>query len=1040
MASMLGSELDAGYVEAEGQALGDRSAFSIFSARPVGLEWLGEELGERRPLAAIAAGSGCVLAALRGGELSRWYPIECESAQIDFGKEACDVSKVFLEPKGFHALVTSSAGDTWYLNFQSNQARSLQRLRGHVVAAVSWDAESTASCSGNLVLGTAGGQLLHLVVEGSKERSVRPLFVFEVAEATTPVTGVHRERTAAASDGAARDIVFATAACGIYAFVGPSLDTLFQRYQGKGAAARALVYEVPIDSPRGVLQVDAACVGPSSSKVLFWMTGVGVLAASIQYPIRDDQSVLESPPGLIPFPPPRKPSIFPGSLLETLLPPPPPVPLSMAVTRYHIIFVYEDRWVAVSRVTHEVVQQEEWLTKQHGSLRFVAADPHGEQLWMCSERSLFELVPEREDRDVWSLLLKLERFDDAFFACKTPSQRGRALAAHANWLFQKGRMVESARKFAEVDDMPFEHAALRFSGPERKAALLEYLHCRLASCSSDEKVIRALLSVWAVELSLANLNDLYASIPQSTEPASVAVRQQAREGLRELLRNCAGLEVHPTIYHLLQSYGWHEEFILFAEARPDLTTVVLHYVLRRDFAGAIQKLGELPAAGECEDLVSRFSSVLFAAEPTAFVSMLLRPQMRDISPLSVLPAISASPRASAAHRKEAVRYLEHVARTHPVASGTAAAESLPLSSGSLLLGGCLLREVSEDSTGDTARAVRGPWNSGRAIYNALVVLYAAEVDNGDCERSGDSKSVAGAEESFLIFLASQEHNPLLDLHFALRVCSERPGLARAKVQLYGYMGQHEEAVDAALEHGELALAKHTASRPADERLRQKLWLRIVEKQASGDDALVVVQTIAAMLGESQDLSVRDVLPYLSDLVTVDHFQAEISECLDKYRDQVLTLRQEMDDHRHALQAFKEDLRQAEEREVVVHREQPCEVCGAAAAEERFYAFPCRHCFHEACIRALAVPALEEERRQRLFDLEARRIAHQAAGAALGATVPSPPLAAELEAVEEELDGILADDCPLCGHLMLQAVCRPFVDANEAAEAASWAVA
>ena len=43
----------------------------------------------------------------------------------------------------------------------------------------------------------------------------------------------------------------------------------------------------------------------------------------------------------------------------------------------------------------------------------------------------------------------------------------------------------------------------------------------------------------------------------------------------------------------------------------------------------------------------------------------------------------------------------------------------------------------------------------------------------------------------------------------------------------------QEAVEAALKHEDIALAKRSACKPPDseKRLRQKLWLRIVEHQA-----------------------------------------------------------------------------------------------------------------------------------------------------------------------------------------------------------------
>ena len=121
-----------------------------------------------------------------------------------------------------------------------------------------------------------------------------------------------------------------------------------------------------------------------------------------------------------------------------------------------------------------------------------------------------------------------------------------------------------------------------------------------------------------------------------------------------------------------------------------------------------------------------------------------------------------------------------------------------------------------------------------------------------------------------------------------------------------------------------------------------------------------VQKIIGLIRESQELTIRDVLPYLSDSMTIDAFKAEICECLDTYEGRLLVCRragtfciygckdksshcdrcgckqsssmlparynlkqlpsrtfvayarQEMDDHRRALQAFKEDLKMAEE--------------------------------------------------------------------------------------------------------------------------------
>lgn len=522
-----------------------------------------------------------------------------------------------------------------------------------------------------------------------------------------------------------------------------------------------------------------------------------------------------------------------------------------------------------------------------------------------------------------------------------------------------------------------------------------------------------MLGVWAVEVSLAHLNDLRLLVESAEEngrPGARRLLEAARARFRELLlgeegRDTWGGSVHLTILHLLQSHGWLEELMLFAERRRDYETVVLHQVMRRDCAGAIQKLSDFLTAG-CSDnlvwaLVRRFAPLLFGAVPQAFVTMLLSPQLAMMEPLSVLPAVY-TPRGSATHRAEAMRYLRHATS-----------------------------RSSERELADPSCTKGLSWATGTALLNALCVLYACDED-GAAGRESATASACGAEDSAIRFFDSQEGGALFDPHFALRVCVER-GLTRAVVLLYGIMGMHEEAVDVALQRGDVALAKHNACKPAEGRVRRKLWLRVVESQAASSE----VHAILGLVNESKELTVRDVLPFMSSSMTVDAFKPEIVGCLDDYETQILTLRQEMDDHRRALQAFKEDLKLAEERCVVIEEDQACEVCGGPATRERFYAFACQHCFHESCLCSVTAPTLDKERRERLYALEAQRVQHQAATA--GALAGGELSAAALAEIEEELDSMIAEDCPLCGRLMIETVTRPFIDSHEGPEAQSWMI-
>ncbi len=47
--------------------------------------------------------------------------------------------------------------------------------------------------------------------------------------------------------------------------------------------------------------------------------------------------------------------------------------------------------------------------------------------------------------------------------------------------------------------------------------------------------------------------------------------------------------------------------------------------------------------------------------------------------------------------------------------------------------------------------------------------------------------------------------------------------------------------------------------------------------------------------------------------------------------------------------------------------------------------------------------------------------------------------AQQEALQLELDGYIAADCPLCGYVMIQSLTLPLVGERDAAEAKLWAI-
>ena len=102
----------------------------------------------------------------------------------------------------------------------------------------------------------------------------------------------------------------------------------------------------------------------------------------------------------------------------------------MALTEFHLVFLYSDRIAAIS-VLNESLAYEEVLplvgilfmvpsrshfggSQKYGeTVRGLTADPVRKTYWVYTDQSLFELIVGNEDRDVWKINLQKENFDVA---------------------------------------------------------------------------------------------------------------------------------------------------------------------------------------------------------------------------------------------------------------------------------------------------------------------------------------------------------------------------------------------------------------------------------------------------------------------------------------------------------------------------------------------------------------------------------------------------------------------------------------------------
>ncbi|XP_059051527.1 vacuolar protein sorting-associated protein 18 homolog isoform X2 [Achroia grisella] len=291
----------------------------------------------------------------------------------------------------------------------------------------------------------------------------------------------------------------------------------------------------------------------------------------------------------------------------------------------------------------------------------------------------------------------------------------------------------------------------------------------------------------------------------------------------------------------------------------------------------------------------------------------------------------------------------------------------------------------------------------KAIHNYLLTLYS-EYD----------------QAALMKYLERQGQDIVLvnyDVHYALRLCREK-NLSEACVKLSALLGLWESAVELALEVN-LNLAKSIANLPDDEEMQRQMWLNIAEHVITKNQDLKEAMTF---LEECPLIKIEDILPFFSDVVTIDHFREPICQSLQEYNMQIEELKTEMEEATRAAEEVRSEIQSFRGRSVLVSAADVCCLCDIALLLRPFYLFPCSHKFHSDCLLHEIQPILGPARRKQLQDLQ-RKLSYLPNIELQTRTFSGLPLR---EQIKNEIDDIVASECVFCGEYMIACIDKPFI--------------
>ncbi|KAI1305565.1 hypothetical protein EDD11_004922 [Mortierella claussenii] len=853
---------------------------------------------------------------------------EIEDIEIPRKPSDGKIYKMFFDPTGRHLIITTETGDNYYLFAKWKKAKLLSKIKGIIIESIAWNRSTdrkSESSTKEFLIGTRDGVIFEAELEPTAElfkkdeRYFKEVFSIGEAHATSerlprlkmPITGLRMEQFPATLR---KYVVVAVTPTRIYQFIGSVTPNNSSGMIG-GSEEKALFEN--LFSRYQVNPVFSELPGDLPYSELHFFS-----------PFQDlnYQGVAKTFAWL------TGPGIYHGNLVfgsqnvgesvidaPQLLPYPATrleadattavseIPIAIALTEFHFILLYKERVRAVNQLNDQIVFDELIPLRAREEVLGMSVDTTKNTFWIYTGSSLFELVISKEDRDVWTLYLEKKQYDMALQYTKNPAQRDRVLTLQANYNFSQGRYMLSAKYYAQ-SRVPFEEVALKFVERDERDALRSYLLAKVDKLKKGDITQKTIICTWQVELYLSKMNQLEDQAASSAAESDMQNLQAEQSVLEDDFKGF--LETNKmyldkkTTYKLLASHGRTEQLLFYAILIGDYERVISHWIQEKNYKNALEILSKQ----ESLDTYYRFSPVLMENAPYETVSAWMR--QPNLNPRNLIPALlkydhkSLEPGA----QNQAIRYLSYV--------------------------------------------VTSLENTDPAIHNFLLTLYATQPTRD--------------ESQLLMFLATEGHAMHYNLDYALRICTQNNRI-QSCVNIFSSMGLYGEAVDLALKHNDLELARINADKPEDDdMLRKTLWLKIARHVVKEKKD---IKAAMDFLSNSDLLKIEDILPFFPDFVLIDDFKEEICKALEEYNIHIDELKTEMDEATKSAENIRIDVRELRSRFAVVASTERCTSCDYPLLTRQFYIFPCQHTFHADCLIKKLTPFLSTRQLKRLDELQ-----------------------------------------------------------------------
>jgi len=943
-----------------------------------------------------------------------------EEIDISRGKQD-SIEHVFIDPTGNHVIVTLTNGENFYLHSRSTRPKKFSsKLQGNIESVAFERLNGTESTTRSFLAGTSAGCIYELGFDsGGKEKVCTLLHQLDV-EQPLAITSLHFDTIRGTSpQSASRTFVMLATAkpTRLYHFFG---GATFSQVFAKTTALSTAYSELPGDIPRAEL----LCFNFNSSnraQSFALMSKEGIYQGSIH--LADNKTSEE---GIITL----DAELMPYGDYNDHEP-----PQAIAASAFHYVTLVYDRLVCISRLNGALVQ-EEMIRMADGNAIGIVKDVTKGTIWLYTDSFVFKIHVQNEDKHIWSIYLEKalagedNLFEVAYKHCKKKDEKAQVMKARGEFALKSGNIEQAAAYFAR-SGAAFENVVLRLlstgstaaSGSKTSAgvkafnvtvgpelsALRIYLMEEIELLPAGSKSQRTMICTWLCEIFLHEIT--MAGLTGDSDAVSGSPSRKSSSSLDSLIKEfkvflkTASLDPATTINLICsRGTGIHRELLLaYVQIIGDYDRIVGHLIMEGLHSEALQVLAAA-SFERVEELIYKFSPVLIQFQPEATVNMFISKKKLKVA--KILPALLRY--ASCLDAQLSGKQME----------GDEKMPRLDVDSSAGTKANFAVKYLSEY----VANARDGRNVEIVAFHTMLwfLVKYDASDESQLCAYLEDLFEMK--EDGFFARLK-------INYEYILRQCK---AFQRKRGIVYAYflIGMDYEAVEASLKV-DISLSKKVALNPRDANQKKKLWLIIAQHVITTDsDAKRALLLIKESDGT---LKIEDLLPLLPDFTEIELFKEDICGTLDECGQRIDTLKFEMEELSESAEGINTELDAMKKRGYSVSSLQHCEYCRSALFSRQFYLFPCSHGFHNDCMlkRVHSHKHLDDKQ------LEAVNVLNEQIRVISRRAKDDKRAMAQQEYLQNELDGYIAADCPLCGYVMIRSLSLPLISEDDAKDAASW---